>query len=284
MELKFENTLKIEEKILDKVNKNILSNTILFYGNSGVGKSTLVQNLCKKILNRESLISPDLLVVNDNNKSIGIDDIRNAIEFSNMGSVYGNKILVLDSIDNMSISAINATLKLLEEAPVGLYIFLITTNFYILPQTLRSRCMQFYIEKPSNEDFFNYINVKLGSHEIGRGCIDYLYTVCEGNLNLVYGFLSTVGNEVIEILSQDKMDNINLIEILEKTSDNNFEVSIKIILFEISRTVVATEHYMRDKLINKFEFIRDEHNKIKQYSLSKANVLFTIKNSLSELV
>jgi DNA polymerase III gamma/tau subunit len=284
MELKFENTLKIEQKILDNFNRNILSNAILFYGSSGVGKSTLVEHLCKKILNRESLVSPDLLVVNDASKSIGIEDVRNAIEFSNMSSVNENKILVLDGIDNMSIAAINATLKLLEEAPIGLYIFLITTNLYMLPQTLRSRCMQFYVEKPSNEDFVNYINVKLSSHEISRNCIDYLYNVCEGNLTLVYRFLSKVSSEMVSILSQDTIDSANLIEILEKTSDDNFEVGIKIILFEILRTVINTEYYMRDKLIKKFEFIRSEYNKISQYSLSKANVVFTIKDALSGLL
>ncbi len=287
MESNFENTLKIEQKILDKFNKNILPNSLLLYGSSGIGKTTLVQNLCKKILNIESLISPDLLIVSDSKdkkKNIGIDEVRNAIEFSNMSAIYKNKVLVFDGIDNMSIAAVNSMLKLLEEVTARLYIFLITTNLYILPQTLRSRCMQFYIEKTNKEDFFNYIDAKLGSNTINRGCIDYLYDVCEGNLNLVFNFLSTVSNEVVEILSQGAIENENLVVMLEKSSDENFELIIKIILFEISKNIVAADHITKDKLIKKFEFIHSEYNKINQYSLSKTNVVFTISNALAGLI
>ena len=65
-----------------------------------------------------------LLQLNQNKKNIEIDQIRNLINFSQKKSFNDTiRFVLIDNLENLTINASNALLKLLEEPPNNLYFF-----------------------------------------------------------------------------------------------------------------------------------------------------------------
>ena len=147
-----------------------LPTKILLSGDKGLGKSTLAFHLINFILStneehpyniKESKINPDnksykltlnrsnpnLLLVDilNEKKNIDINQIRELITNLNKSS-FNNKerFIIIDNIEALNISSINALLKILEEPPMNTYFILINNDRFILP-TLKSRCINFKI-------------------------------------------------------------------------------------------------------------------------------------------
>jgi DNA polymerase III delta prime subunit len=258
------------EKVINKIllKNKIVHSSILIYGTSGVGKSSIVQIIITTLFG--SFSSSDLMIISDKNdldgvmkknRSISIDEVRKAIEFSTTSSTGEYKILVFDGIDSMSISAVNSILKLVEEPLPGLYIFLITRNLYKIPKTLRSRCMKFFVEKPSLEDFKELFP----AHP--EELITYLYHVCDGDINTVSSFLETSDDALIEKVFNQEVS----LEKLPEVKDESLDVIIKIILFEIKNNAIVNKSF-----IEKYNVITDRYKKIVNYNLSKTNVIFAL--------
>jgi DNA polymerase-3 subunit delta' len=267
-------TLQNVEKVINKIfltketTKEIIHTSILIYGSSGVGKTSVVQSIITTLFG--SPVSPDLMIVSDRNdldgvakknRSISIDEVRQAIEFSTTSPTGKYKILVFDGIDNMSISAINSILKLVEEPLPGLYIFLVARNLYRIPKTLRSRCMKFFVEKPSLQDFKELFP----AHP--EDLITYLYHVCEGDINAVSSFLEASDDVLIEKVFNQEIS----LEILPEVKDESLDIIIKIILFEMKNNAIIDSSF-----IAKYEEMIDKYRKISKYNLSKTNVVFAL--------
>ena len=98
----------------------------------------------------------DTMVINPD-KSIGIDAIREGIRFSRGLPVMApQKHLILLNAQSLTLEAQNACLKLLEEPPVYLTIYLVTSNPHLLLDTIQSRCQLVYDqvspESPPTQD------------------------------------------------------------------------------------------------------------------------------------
>ena len=159
------------------INKK-LPNKILLSGKKGIGKSTLAYHIVNFILSREEdfsydtknfQINPDnksfklivnrsnpnfiLIDINENKKSIDINQIRNLILTLNKSS-FNNKprLVLIDNIEFLNINSVNALLKIIEEPNDNIYFILINNNKQILP-TLKSRCLNFKIQLTSSQSF-----------------------------------------------------------------------------------------------------------------------------------
>jgi DNA polymerase-3 subunit delta' len=72
---------------------------------------------------------------------IGISDVKDALRQANLKPFEGAcSIIIFDGAELMSEEAANALLKTLEEPPLQVLIFLLTTNEDALLSTIRSRC------------------------------------------------------------------------------------------------------------------------------------------------
>ncbi len=83
----------------------------------------------------------DLIILDAKNNQIKINDIR-ALEdkFSRTAQeIYGKKIYIINTVENLSIDASNALLKFLEEPLPDTYAFLLTENEFALLPTIKSR-------------------------------------------------------------------------------------------------------------------------------------------------
>lgn len=145
--------------LIKTLEKNRLPNAFLFAGMEGIGKKSIAYafvktlnclvdnggincscNICRKIREEKTIdhyhIKPSGAI-----NQISVDDIR---EFHDNASIYPvefrKKILFIHDADRLNINAANALLKLLEEPPKHLLIFLFTNSLSSLMPTIRSRC------------------------------------------------------------------------------------------------------------------------------------------------
>ena len=73
--------------------------------------------------------------------SISIEQIRGLSSFVNETSAsHRGKFIIIEDAEKMTINSSNACLKMLEDSPNYLYVFLVSKNPYLLPLTIKSRC------------------------------------------------------------------------------------------------------------------------------------------------
>ncbi len=245
-----------------------LPSSILIHGNKGVGKSYLVGSIAKKILQTTS--SPDLLIISG--QPISIDDVRRSIDFSITRPANSYKILIFDGIDSMSKGAINAMLKLVEEPPVDMYIFLIAWNLYNIPQTIRSRCLKIHMRRASFEVFVRIVTSN--RNDLSDEALRYLYNALEGDINAT----SAIRSDVARIILSGKPYLGDLLDLLSVTPETSL---VKIILFELAQKAKIADHKGQLYFLEKIDSLNREFSKIKKYNLSESNAIYSIVHSLN---
>ena len=216
--------------------ENKLPNKILLSGLKGIGKSTLAYHLINYVLSKKEDNPYDLknlkinienrsykliqngtnpnfylIDVNFNKKNIDINQIRTLINDLNKSSFNSKpRFVLIDNIEYLNLSSINALLKILEEPNENIHFILIHNNKKII-STLLSRCLNFKISltnKEINEITYNLFNENI-NQLINHDLLDYYYTpgkVCallklstEKKINLmeidIKKFLSLLINE-----------------------------------------------------------------------------------------
>lgn len=135
--------------------------SLLMLGEQGIGKQQFAEDVAQSMLclNRthhepcgqcQSCLwlkrgnHPDYLAVMTEEKSqvIKIDQIRQLIEFAQMTSETGRKVIVIHNADEMNVNAANALLKTLEEPTPNCYLILVSNYPKKLPITITSRCQR----------------------------------------------------------------------------------------------------------------------------------------------
>lgn len=136
--------------------KSIIPNVCLFYGNPGLGKSSIAKLVAVDLISRgnqdirkkqvDSVILKDesttgIRIFNMSNISDKEDEIQKVKSELTLGfSEFGRKILILDEAHGMSKKAQDALLPQLEYLEDGIYVFLCTTDISVLRDALLSRC------------------------------------------------------------------------------------------------------------------------------------------------
>ena len=106
----------------------------LMTGPGGVGKTTSARIIA-------NMLECELVELSAAEKS-GADDMRDIIELGNHMSLNGagRRAIIIDECHGLSKSAWQVLLKLLEEPPEHLYLFLCTTELAKVPDTIVQRC------------------------------------------------------------------------------------------------------------------------------------------------
>lgn len=137
-----------------------LAHALLISGLPGTGKGALSHALstfllckmpkghqacgqCKSCLLVAAGNHPDLLVLGTEQTSIGVEEIRSLIAFTQgTAQQSGARVIVLPQIERLTDAAANALLKTLEEPPHNCFMLLQTSQPQQLKPTLLSRCQQ----------------------------------------------------------------------------------------------------------------------------------------------
>ncbi len=148
-----------------------LASSYLFSGEEGIGKKRFAIEfikflycidrggdngtdscgLCRVCRNLQNLNHPDLLLIEPEG-TISIEKVREAQDFLKMRPLEAPlKTLVVDDAETMTLQAANAFLKTLEEPPPHSLIILISSRPFMLPSTVRSRCLNISFQLLSQE-------------------------------------------------------------------------------------------------------------------------------------
>ena len=282
--------------------KNLLPNKIIFSGSNGIGKSTFVYHLINYIFSinednkynfKDNKISennysykllaknchPNLFIIaNDHEKNNGhIGKVREMINFTNKSSFNDQfKIVLIDNIELLNISSINALLKVIEEPNKNVYFFLIHNNNVKISDTLNSRCIRFRMFLQSSEKL-NIINNLLNNNFYSDLNIDFksIYN-SPGEILMFYNFFK----------EQNINEKISIEEFLNLIIDKSlFKKSLFIkknlgIFFELYFQKKINFYKSKDKLYNLYKHFLFKINECNRYNLDIESILIEFKGKI----
>ena len=268
---------------------NIYPNKILLSGPKGIGKSTLAYHFINYVLSKNQEHAYDLknfkineenttfktilnksntnlfnIDINFDKKMIDINQIRNLITNLNK-SAFNDKprFVLIDNIELLNISSINALLKILEEPNQNIFFILINNNKKILP-TLLSRCINYKINL-SHSDCIN-ITTQLLEEKlekiINSDLINYYYT--PGNIINLIKFAQQYDYDLSVI------DLKGFLKILIQNNHYKKDLFIKYFIFNL------VEFYLRKislsysvKIYEKYSYFIKKISDIKNFNLDE---------------
>ena len=244
---------------------------ILLSGKKGTGKSTLAYHLINYFLstNEDLKYDSSKLTINKENRSfkliqnnshpnfylidllneknnIDVGQIREMITYTNK-SAFNDKarFILIDNIENLNKSSVNALLKIIEEPNENIYFILIHNNEkYILP-TLKSRCLTFKVNLSFDQ------SMSITNDILKLNIFDLI------NPDLI-SYYNTPG-EIINLINFSNDKNINL-------KDST--------LINFLNLLIDNTYYKKDKLVKNLLFNFIELFFLKEYKLNNT------KNSL----
>jgi DNA polymerase III delta prime subunit len=256
------------EKIFTTLKENLinktLSNSLMFYGNKGIGKSTLTYFLINYVFDEIYKNNPSSnhtnLIYNNSHpsvrllrkeydektkkfkKNIIINQIRDLESFIYQFTIDGSpKFIIIDSSDDLNVNSSNALLKILEEPKRNTYIILITHQLSKLLPTIRSRCIKFKFSNPTFDQFNEIIFNQ--DESIDKNILKFLYDLSEGSPGLAIQLYSENFREIfdhlVEIFREKKPLSSNILQLSNKVgmySNDQFILFLSLIKFIIVHT------------------------------------------------
>jgi DNA polymerase-3 subunit delta' len=153
----------------------------LLCGQRGIGKASTAYMAIKRIFGADKSVQQqkiieeqiasnnflDLVVVNED--SISVNDVRRINGFLHTTPAFSKwRIVLIDSVDCMSHSAMNAMLKILEEPPDHSLFFLISHRPGSLPATIRSRCFKVNFGVLSDSEMTRVLSSCIGVNDVAK--------------------------------------------------------------------------------------------------------------------
>ena len=204
--------------LLNCIRTNQIPNAWLFHGPVGIGKASLALNVAKVLSNNNALKEDNLSYLSEkdirnpnasiriNNiflckrkwddkkklfqKNISIADIRElSRKFYLSSTDYSYKVCIVDTTEDLNISAANSLLKMLEEPPKNTLFILVSNNKQSILPTILSRCQKISFQRLSEDDLQN---ITVGLFEENH--FDLLkrtgaLTSCDGSVKKLLNFL-----------------------------------------------------------------------------------------------
>ncbi len=225
------------KEILDKIYEKILNWTLqswffLLSWPANIGKKTLILNMIDKL----GVLPQDMLVIEDPGKidwklyqiRVDVPDkdqillvgdkkfinywARQIQDFISTTPFGNYKIILIENIERLNISAANALLKTFEEPPVNTFIFATTSNKTKILSTILSRAFLINFYPLTYNQFVEFIKTELP--DLSNTRVQILYAISAGRIGLAKNLLSQKDGSlnILEIIEE-------FIQLEEKTSD-----------------------------------------------------------------
>lgn len=145
---------RIAEVLLRMLSGGSLPHALLFVGPEGAGKKTVAQSLARRLLphSGELALHPDFFTLEvlidektgKRKSQISVEQVRELIGRLGMSSLSGGaKVVFIEEATSLSMGAVNALLKTLEEPKGNTHFILRVGSRDELPATIVSRCQTF---------------------------------------------------------------------------------------------------------------------------------------------
>ncbi len=282
---------KIKEVLINSIKKNKTSHSYLFIGNEGIGKKLIAKeftkmilclnenkycNECKSCIEFDTDNNPDFKIIEPDGNSIKIEQIR---EFQRKVSekpiISNKKVYIINDSDKMTTEAQNCLLKTLEEPPEFVTIILIGSNESAFLSTIKSRCMILHFDKIANEEIEKYLeekyNIKIESRLMIKAFQGSIGKAIE--LKEKQEQYEQIEQVICNIDKKDKIDIINMSDIIYKAKDEKFEILdyINVILIELAK--------QNNKFANCIQIVENTKKRLQSnanYDMCIDNMLFNI--------
>ncbi len=249
-----------QEHITTTLKNEILNNRIahayLFCGTRGTGKTSTAKIMAKALncldlqdgepcnkcemcmkINEGLAIDVTELDAASNN---GIDKIRDIIDDTKYPPQEAKyKIYIMDEVHMLSVGAVNAFLKTLEEPPKNVVFILATTDPQKLPITILSRCQRFDFRRIDQKKISNRLRTITDSQNINceQKSLDLISRVCDGAMRDALSIL----DQAIA-MGESKINYEDLVNILGLvTNEYLFDITYAIIDRNIEKAMVIVD-------------------------------------------
>ena len=284
-------------------NNKKMPNKILLSGKKGLGKSTLAYHIINYILSDKEDYNYDLnklrinkenrsfkLVKNnshpnfhlidlkDDKKNIDVTQVREMISYNNK-STFNNmsRFILIDNVDKLNKSSVNALLKIVEEPNKDVFFILINNSEKFILPTLKSRCLTFKINLTFQQSML------ISNQILDNNIFDLI------NPDLI-NYYNTPG-EIINLITFSKDKNIDLksctlIGILNLLIDNGYYKKnkfVKNLLINFIELFFLKEYKLtrtKELLFNFYRhFIKKIHN-TEKFNLDEESLFLEFKSKL----
>ncbi|MCP4182627.1 MAG: DNA polymerase III subunit delta' [Hyphomicrobiales bacterium] len=172
-------------------------------------------------------------------REITVDEVRKLRTFFTRTRVQDSwRICIIDSADELNISATNALLKILEEPPERTLFFVLANYPGRLLPTIRSRCRQLHLRPLTDENLYlalEHLGVKL-SH-LDDSELDTLYTLSQGSVRRAINLFQLDGivlhhkfGEILAANSQGEPDWLKIHKLADELSRVNKDEQFRLLL------------------------------------------------------
>ena len=278
-------------------NKDKLPSKILLSGQKGIGKCTFAYHLINYALSQDEENSYDIkrFIINENNKSfklilnetnpnfslvdvrpdkklIDIDQIRNLINLMNKSSFNKKpRFILIDNIEFLNVSSVNALLKILEEPNENIYFILIHNNSKIL-ETLKSRCLSFKLflrNKEALEITEKLLKANI-SDKINLNLINYYST--PGNIYRLVDFF-----EKLEIQLKD-LELKEFLELIIKQKTYKKDINIRNMIYEFIEFFLIKKNMFTKT--DYFNYFINQMNNVKKFNLDEDSFFIEFRSKI----
>lgn len=154
----------VKLQVMSSLKNDRFHHAHIIVGEDGIGKSKIAKFIALKVLGKERDIPyADILYykLENNKKSIGIEEVRNIIMETNKKPFQGDKkVIIIHEMDKMTEAAQNTLLKTIEEPPKGVYILILCENIEAIMDTIKSRCEIYKLNRLSKLEISSFIDNK----------------------------------------------------------------------------------------------------------------------------
>ena len=187
---------KIKSSVKTLIREGRLHHAYLIDGAKGTGKKSLVKYIAYELCGGENAdertikrISewayPDIRLITkeEGKKNISVNSVREMIDDVYLTPTELDfKLYAFDCAETLSSQAQNALLKVIEEPPAKVYIFLLCENASQILQTIRSRVQKLTMPLFSREETEKFIKEKHRGEDIPKESIDIAVNLSNGSL------------------------------------------------------------------------------------------------------
>ena len=199
----------------------------MFCGPRGIGKATLAYKIAKSVYgNVGDFFIIDLAHNLDDRgnikadaKNISVNTVRNMIERMQMSSMSGQwRVVLIDAVDELTVAAENAILKLLEEPPAQTLFLLVTHQLSAVLPTVRSRARVEKMHPLSMSELRELCVRFMGDEEIS----DEILKLSNGSFGKIANLKATGGDiiyqELLDVIHNKRANASDIMDVAVKIS------------------------------------------------------------------
>ena len=287
---------RIKEQLVNSIKSEKVSHSYMFIGTEGIGKKLIAKefakmilctgnekycNKCKSCIEFDSDNNPDFEIIEPDENSLKIEQIRNfQVKVSEKPIVSNKKVYIINDSDKMTQEAQNCLLKTLEEPPEFVTIILIGSNENAFLSTIKSRCMIIRFEPISNEQILKYLQENYQTKINSKIMIDAF----QGSIGKAIELkekqekYEQIENLIYNLEKKDKIEILNSSDVIHKEKEEKFNILdyMNIVFINLAKT--------SNKYANCIKIVEDTKKRLKSnanYDMSIDNMILNIYEQIN---